>query len=205
MSLFSLIILSLALSIDCFTICMVFGMQRAAFRANLRAEEKDPMPPLWWSAVLPGLVFALFHILMILLGWLLGWSINGIVEKFDHWFAFALLCGIGFKTIIEAYNSKEKELQVHAMFHWKSLLLLGLAVSIDAFAVGVSLEMLNVGLVKLCASVALTVLVCSIAAVFAGFFLQKQLRKLSLKAVNLIGGLVLIGIGVRILIEHLQG
>lgn len=183
---------------------MVFGMQRAAFRANLRAEEKDPMPPLWWNAVLSGLVFALFHILMILLGWLLGWSIGGIVEKFDHWFAFALLCGIGLKTIIEAYNSKEKELQVHAMFHWKSLLLLGLAVSIDAFAIGVGLEMLNVGLGKLCTCVAITVFACSVAAMFAGFFLQRQLKKLAFKSINLIGGLVLIGIGVRILIEHLQ-
>ncbi len=179
-------------------------MQRSAFRASLRENEKDPMPSLWGSAVLSGLVFALYHILMLLLGWLLGWSINGIVEKFDHWFAFALLCGIGLKTIIEAYNSKEKELQVHAMFHWKSLLLLGLAVSIDAFAIGVSLEMLNVGLVKLCASVAITVFVCSVAAVFAGFFLQRQLKKLSFKTINLIGGLVLIGIGVRILVEHLQ-
>lgn len=183
---------------------MIFGMQRAAFRAGLRDNEKDPMPPLWRSAVLPGLVFALFHILMILLGWLLGWSISGIVERFDHWFAFALLCGIGFKTIIEAYNSKEKEMQVHAMFHWKSLLLLGLAVSIDAFAVGVSLKMLNVGLTRICASVAITVFVCSVAAVFAGFFLQKQLKRLAFKSINLIGGLVLIGIGVRILIEHLQ-
>lgn len=205
MSLFSLIVLSLALSVDCFTICMVFGMQRSSFRAGLRAGEVDPMPPLWRSALLSGLVFALFHIVMILLGWLLGWSVSGIVERFDHWFAFALLCGIGLKTIIEAYNGKEKELQVHAMFHWKSLLLLGLAVSVDAFAVGVSLKMLNVGPAKMCASVAAAVFACSVAGVFLGFFLHKRVKRLSLKTVNLIGGLALIGIGVRILIEHLQG
>lgn len=204
MGLFSLILLSLALSLDCFTVCIIFGMQRSAFRHSLRPGEKDPFPSLGWGAVQAGSVFAAFHILMIVLGWFLGWGMSAIVTRFDHWLAFGLLAGIGLKNIIEGFNSKETELKVHAMFHWKSLMLLALAVSIDAFAVGISLKMLQVSLEAVCLSVPLAVFVCSILGVFLGFFMHRQMKKISLRTINLIGGLVLIGIGVRILVEHLN-
>ena len=150
MSFFSLVLLALALSIDCFTVCLVFGMQRSAYRRALKPGEKDPFPSLGGTAAKAGLVFAVYHIIMIVLGWLLGWGVNAIVARYDHWFAFALLLGIGVKTIIDGFNARDAQLKVHSMFDWKSLLLMGLAVSIDAFAVGISLKMIEVSLLEIC-------------------------------------------------------
>lgn len=203
MSFFSLVLLALALSIDCFTVCLVFGMQRSAYRRALKPGEKDPFPSLGGTAAKAGLVFAIYHIIMIVLGWLLGWGVNAIVARYDHWFAFALLLGIGVKTIIDGFNARDAQLKVHSMFDWKSLLLMGLAVSIDAFAVGISLKMIEVSLLEICTVVPVVVFLASLFGVFLGFHTHKQMKRISLPAVNLIGGLVLIGIGVRILIEHL--
>lgn len=205
MSFFSLVLLALALSIDCFTVCLVFGMQRSAYRRALKPGEKDPFPSLGGTAAKAGLVFAVYHIIMIVLGWLLGWGVNAIVARYDHWFAFALLLGIGVKTIIDGFNARDAQLKVHSMFDWKSLLLMGLAVSIDAFAVGISLKMIEVSLLEICIVVPVVVFLASLFGVFLGFHTHKQMKRISLPAVNLIGGLVLIGIGVRILIEHLSG
>ena len=205
MSFFSLVLLALALSIDCSTVCLVFGMQRSAYRRALKPGEKDPFPSLGGTAAKAGLVFAVYHIIMIVLGWLLGWGVNAIVARYDHWFAFALLLGIGVKTIIDGFNARDAQLKVHSMFDWKSLLLMGLAVSIDAFAVGISLKMIEVSLLEICIVVPVVVFLASLFGVFLGFHTHKQMKRISLPAVNLIGGLVLIGIGVRILIEHLSG
>lgn len=203
MSLLSLILLSVALSLDCFTVCLIFGMQRSAWKRSLKEGEKDPFPPLLPNALLVGFVFALFHIIMIVAGWLLGWSMNAIVSRYDHWLAFGLLTGIGLKTFIDSFNSKDSSLKVHAMFQWRSLLLLALAVSIDAFAVGVSLKMLQVPLTTICISVSSTVFLLSTAGMCGGYFAHRQMQKVSFRTMNLIGGLVLIGIGVRILVSHL--
>lgn len=200
-----MVLLALALSIDCFTVCLVFGMQRSAYRRALKPGEKDPFPSLGGTAAKAGLVFAVYHIIMIVLGWLLGWGVNAIVARYDHWFAFALLLGIGVKTIIDGFNARDAQLKVHSMFDWKSLLLMGLAVSIDAFAVGISLKMIEVSLLEICIVVPVVVFLASLFGVFLGFHTHKQMKRISLPAVNLIGGLVLIGIGVRILIEHLSG
>ena len=133
---------------------------------------------------------------MIVLGWLLGWGVNAIVARYDHWFAFALLLGIGVKTIIDGFNARDAQLKVHSMFDWKSLLLMG---------VGISLKMIDVSLLEICTVVPVVVFLASLSGVFLGFHTHKQMKRISLPAVNLIGGLVLIGIGVRILIEHLSG
>lgn len=204
MSLFSLILLALALSIDCFTVCLIFGMQRSAYKRSLKKGAEDPFPSLSWGAIQSGLLFAAFHILMLVLGWLLGWGMQSIVDRFDHWVAFALLCGIGLKTIIDGFSQKDTQIKVHAMFHWKTLILLAFAVSIDAFAIGISLNMLRVSLAEACLSVPVAVFVISVLGVFLGYATHRQMGKISLSTVNLIGGLVLIGIGLRILFEHLS-
>ena len=191
-----MVLLALALSIDCFTVCLVFGMQRSAYRRALKPGEKDPFPSLGGTAAKAGLVFAVYHIIMIVLGWLLGWGVNAIVARYDHWFAFALLLGIGVKTIIDGFNARDAQLKVHSMFDWKSLLLMG---------VGISLKMIDVSLLEICTVVPVVVFLASLSGVFLGFHTHKQMKRISLPAVNLIGGLVLIGIGVRILIEHLNG
>ncbi|MCM1531150.1 MAG: manganese efflux pump MntP family protein [Bacteroides sp.] len=204
MGLFSLLLLAISLSVDCFIICLIFGMQRAAWKTSLKAGEKDPFPALSKTTLQAALVFALCHILMIVLGWLLGWGILPIVERYAYWVAFAILCAVGLKTIIDGFNKKENSLKAHAMFGGKSMLLLSVAVSVDAFAVGVSMKMVGMQLPLTCLSVGAIVFLLSCAGVLTGFFLHRQMQKVSTATLNLIGGLVLIGIGVRILVSNLN-
>lgn len=204
MGLFPLILLSVSLSLDCFTVCLIFGMQRSAWKTSLKEGEKDPFPSLGRGATQAAVVFAFFHILMIVIGWLIGWSMLPVVEQYDHWVAFALLTAIGLKTIIDGFSKKDNAIKVHAMFHAKSLLLSALAVSVDAFAVGVSFKMLAMPLTTVCLIVGVTVFLLSFAGVFAGYFLHKQVRKISMPTLNLVSGLVLIGIGIRILVTSLS-
>lgn len=204
MSLFSLLLLSVALSIDCFTVCLIFGMQRSALHNALKPGAQDPYPSLSRSAVQAGLMFAIAHIIMLVLGWFLGYSLHSIISRFDHWVAFALLSIIGLKTFIESFSTNhDNSTKVHAMFHWKTMLLLSLAVSIDAFAIGISLNMIQVSLTQACIWVPIAVFIISIIGVMAGYYAHRKMQKISLRTINMIGGLVLIGIGVRILVEHL--
>lgn len=205
MSLISLLLLSLALSIDCFTVCLIFGMQRSAFRHSLKPGAEDPFPSLTKGALQAGLMFAFFHALMLILGWYLGYGLHAIISRFDHWVAFALLSIIGLKSFIESFSQKDdSNMKVHAMFHWKTMILLSLAVSIDAFAVGISLNMIQATLLQACTWVPATVFLISILGIVIGYYAQKKMQKLSLRSISMIGGLVLIGIGVRILVEHLS-
>lgn len=203
MSLFALILLSISLSVDCFAICLVFGIQRYSWKKSLKDGQQDPFPSVGRICLQTALIFALFHILMIVAGWFLGRLVLPIISFYDHWVAFALLTAIGLKTIIDGFSKKDNELKVHSLFHIGSLLLSALAVSIDAFAVGISFKMLELPLTTVCLCVGITVFLLSCTGILTGYFLHKQMQKISISTFNLIGGLVLIGIGIRILVAHL--
>ena len=190
MTFIELLLIAIALSMDAFAVSICYGIKNSRF--NLR------------HTLIVALFFGFFQFLMPLIGWGLSSAAHKYIEAYDHWVAFALLLGIGVKTIIDGFNSRDTQLKVHAMFDWKSLLLMGLAVSIDAFAVGISLKMVQVALWEVCLTVPVVVFLVSVLGVFLGFHSHKLVQKLSLPVINLIGGLVLIGIGLRILIEHLS-
>lgn len=201
MNFFEIILLCAALSVDCFTICLIYGAQRAAFRQQLRAGETDPFRPLWRDILRIGLVFIAYHLLMLTLGYTLGYGIMRYIDVFDHWIAFGLLAAIGLKMIWEAFGEKDRRTEIHALYAWPSLLLLGLATSIDAFAVGISLSLsrTSLALTCLCIPFVLTVFI------LLGILLGLKVKRISIRAVNIIGGLVLLGIGLRILLEHEYG
>jgi putative Mn2+ efflux pump MntP len=143
--------------------------------------------------------FGLFQFLMPILGWVAGLTVQGLIQAYDHWVAFALLAGIGGKMVYESFRQEKVEGRKPDITRGASLVLLSLATSIDALAVGLSLSLLRVRILYPSAVIGV---VCFALTAF-GFTFGSRLGKLLGKRVELLGGLVLVGIGVKILVEHL--
>ena len=191
MSPFSILLIGLAMSTDAFAAAIGKGaaMRRPRFPDALRA----------------GLIFGAIEALMPLLGWLLGRAAARYVEAFDHWIAFALLGALGVHMIVAGLRpDAEEDTQEpgdnrHNRF-W-TLAATGLATSIDAAAIGVSLAFLDVHI----GVVALVIGLCTLVMVTAGIMLGRVLGTLAGKRAEIIGGVILVIIGATILYEHLHG
>jgi len=145
------------------------------------------------------MTFGFFQSGMTLLGYFAGNSFKSLIESFDHWVAFALLLIIGGKMVYEALFEKEEESAETGILSTKTLLILGLATSIDALAVGISFSVLEVALLF---PVLLIGIVCAFFS-FSGVFIGKWAGHYLGKQAEVVGGLILIGIGIKILFEHL--
>lgn len=146
--------------------------------------------------------FAFFQGGLTFAGWLLGSTVSQYVEKFDHWVAFALLAYIGGKMIVESLSGKEDSKKVDLLDTW-SLIVASVATSIDAFAVGISFAMTGgFDLLKITWSVLVIALVTALAA-SVGLRGGEKLGSVLGNKCDFIGGLVLVAIGVKILLEHL--
>ena len=152
-------------------------------------------------AFLLALAFGLFQGLMPLLGWWVGTHFEALITSVDHWIAFFLLGFIGLNMIRE---SKEAGAECEACvdsISGKEVLLLAIATSIDALAVGISFAFLQVSILPAVCLIAATTFVISFAAVFLGNRIGGKLGKYA----EIAGGVILILIGLKILIEHLFG
>jgi manganese efflux pump family protein len=149
------------------------------------------------TALLLAASFGLFQAGMAAAGWALGQSAKGFVEQWDHWIAFGLLSVIGGKMLIEAFRrgpaSDASELNV------RTILLLSIATSIDALAAGVTLPLLSVSPIVALVWIGLASLVLSLLGALVG----ARLGARGGRGLEVIGGLTLIAIGVKMLIEHL--
>ena len=141
------------------------------------------------------LVMGIFQGGMTWLGWALGIHFSSYITDFDHWIAFILLTYLGGKMIYESFKAEEKSL---ISFSNKMLLTLGVATSIDALAVGVSMAFLKLNIWFPASIIAFTTFFLSFTGVLCGFRFG-QIKGLK---VELLGGLILISIGIKILIEH---
>jgi putative Mn2+ efflux pump MntP len=145
------------------------------------------------------LFMGIFQGIMPLIGWLAGVTFQKYISEYDHWIAFGLLCVIGGKMLYEGIFAKDDT--SNSLDPTKAITLLGLAIatSIDALAVGVSFAMLRI-------EVAFPVVIIGITTFLLSFvgatFSSKFGHKINLK-MEIIGGIILIGIGVKILIDHL--
>lgn len=149
-------------------------------------------------AVKQGLYFGGFQFLMPVIGWVLGCSVKSYIEAVDHWIAFGLLAVIGFNMIREAMGDDDEEEEATVLSP-KVLVLQAIATSIDALAVGISFAVLSVNILQ--AAVIIGVVAFCFGVV--GGVLGKKIGGLLQNKAELAGGVVLILIGVKILIEHL--
>lgn len=144
------------------------------------------------------LFMGFFQGFMPLIGWLLGTSFAKQISSIDHWIAFVLLSFIGSKMVLEGFKSKENEKCIDFSNN-KTLLILALATSIDALAVGVSFAMLNI---KIYFPIAIIGVFTFIISFLGTIFGHKLGHKVNLR-IEIIGGLILIGVGAKILLEHI--
>jgi putative Mn2+ efflux pump MntP len=178
--------LALALAMDAFAVALGTG----AVLSSLTGRHLFRL----------GFHFGLFQALMPVIGWLAGLTIIQWVEAWDHWIAFSLLAIIGGRMIYEAFSDEEKA-NDRDPTKGLSLVLLSIATSIDALAVGFSLSVIGV-------SIWMPALVIGLVAgvlTIVGMLLGGRIGDRWGTRVEIFGGLVLIAIGIKILIEHLSG
>lgn len=180
-----LLLIALSLAMDAFAVSVSTGIAVPGFGPRQAARI--------------GLWCGMFQFFMPLIGWFLGSSVKTYIEAVDHWIAFALLGLIGGNMIREALSSDKEE--AVADLSVKRLFLLALATSIDALAVGVTLAFQPVNILF---SAAVIGVVAFVMAMLGGL-LGRRLGDLFQKRATLLGGVVLIGVGLKILVEHLSG
>lgn len=158
------------------------------------------------TALVFATAFGLAQAIMPLLGWLLGSTFAEAIAPFDHWISFGLLTLVGGKMLWEALTPGPPEDAEHPehvhdteAFSAREVALLTVATSIDALAVGVSFAFLDVNVWVAVTTIGLVTFALSFVAVFVGYRLGTRFRR----PAEILGGVVLIGIGVQILIEHL--
>lgn len=146
--------------------------------------------------------FGGFQALMPLIGWVVGSRVGPLVEAWDHWIAFVLLSAIGGKMLWEARSAKDPEASDADRsdpFGLKVMLVLAVATSIDALAVGITLPMLDAPLLLSVATIGVTTALLSALGLLVG----RRFGALLGRRLDIAGGLVLIGLGTKILLEHL--
>jgi len=144
-------------------------------------------------------MFGFFQAFMPLIGWLIGINLLYLISGLDHWFAFAILTFIGLKMIYHSMREDSKE-KGSDHFKFNVLLILAIATSIDAFAVGLSLSFLKISIILPILIIGVITFIFSFISVLIGYKLGHFLER----KVELVGGLILIGIGIKILLEHLS-
>lgn len=184
MEILTVILLAIGLSFDSFAVSVCSGLNLPHIR--------------FFQAVKIAIFLAFFQAFMPLLGWLVGNSMKSLIEPFDHWIAFGLLSLIGGKMIVESFISSEVR-EIKNPLHIKVILMLSLATSIDALAVGFSFSTF---LDKILLAIFIIGLVTFIASML-GILLGKRTGPKINRYAEILGGLILIIIGVKIMIEHM--
>lgn len=187
MSFFEIFMIGVGLSMDAFAVAICKGL-------NMRKLDKA-------QTLVIALFFGGFQALMPFIGWLLGKQFESYITSFDHWIAFILLAFIGGKMIWDVLKGGEEATETagDSSLDIKELFVLAIATSIDALAVGISFAFLQVNITSAITLIGCTTFVISAAGVFIG---HKFGNKYEDKA-SLAGGIILILIGLKILLEHL--
>ena len=184
MGLFTIIVIAIGLAMDAFAVSIVSG---SAYK-QLKIKHAFRM----------ALFFGAFQALMPLIGSLAGMSVREYIAGYDHWIAFGLLSAVGAKMIYESFKITPAKENFNPSNIW-GLLVLSVATSIDAFAIGITISLLPV-------SIAMAVVIIGLvtfAISYLGAFLGKKFGHFFENKIEAVGGLILIGLGVKIVFEHL--
>jgi len=185
MSLIELLLIAVGLSMDAFSVSICKGLTTKKFS--------------WRMALICGLWFGGFQVLMPIIGYFLGAQFQEMIEAYDHWIAFGLLFLIGANMIREAVWGKKEESESSGTLNFKTMFLLAIATSIDALAVGVTFACIQVRLWSSVIIIGITTFLFSILGVKIGHLFGSKYEK----SAGIVGGIILIFIGLKILLEHL--
>jgi len=185
MPILAILLIALGLAMDAFAVSITSGITIK----NLKARH----------ALGVGAAFGIFQAVMPGLGWWLGQWAHQWISVVDYWIAFGLLLFVGGHMIIQAMQPNDEETGQKNPLHLPTLLMLALATSIDAFAIGISLSMLRVSIVQPVIIIGLVTFALS----FAGVYFGRLFGHLNEKKMEVAGGLVLIGLGTKMLLDHL--
>ncbi len=185
MGLITVFLIAAGLAMDAFSVCISAGICIPKINAGhyLRLS----------------LAFGFFQFLMPLIGYAAGITVEPVIKNYDHWIAFVLLGGIGAKMIWEAMSAGDESDTASDPFALRPMLLLAVATSIDALVVGVTLPMLGAPLLLSIGTIGVATALLSALGLYAGRIFGKLLGK----RLDFLGGLVLVGLGTKILLEHL--
>ncbi|NLL06297.1 MAG: manganese efflux pump [Clostridiaceae bacterium] len=178
-----IVLTALGLAMDAFAVSISCGLSDAKNTSR--------------NALNAGIAFGLFQGGMTALGWFAGLSFRNWIENIDHWVAFGLLGIIGAKMIWEAFDGEKECI---ALTSFKVLITLAIATSIDALAVGISFSALKVDILFPAIVIGLITFVLSYIGVFLGKMIGCNTK--FKKYIDIFGGVILIGIGLKIMLEH---
>jgi putative Mn2+ efflux pump MntP len=184
MGFFSILLVALGLSADCFAVALggSIAMKNHSRLQVLRAA----------------IAFGLFQALMPVLGWLIGQTVVDLIADYDHWVAFGLLAIVGGHMLWESFCHRQDRKATDITRGWP-LLVLSFATSIDALAVGLTFPFIEVNVAVASPTIGLV----AFAATVVGFLLGRKVGRLVGRWAAAVGGLLLIAIGLRILLTHL--
>lgn len=184
-SLLEILLVAVALAMDAFAVSLAAGA--TAFARTARARFRLSFH------------FGLFQCLMPIAGWLLGISVERYIASVDHWIAFGLLAFVGSRMLIAAVRPDEAQSLQRDPSRGATLVMLSVATSIDALAVGLTLAMLEVGIWYASATIGIVTGLLSLAAIRLGNRLGARFGR----RMEAAGGTILLAIGARILLQHL--
>ena len=184
MEIWEILLIALGLAMDCFAVSLGIGTSSAkkTLRMVLRLSFH----------------FGLFQGLMAVIGWFAGTRIVNLISNFDHWVAFALLLWVGGRMVKESF-SKGDEPRQDDPTKGSSLVVLSIATSIDALAVGLSFALVDGSIL----SASLIIGIVSFGLSIVGYLLGNRVGIQFGRRMELVGGLILIGIGIRVVVSHL--
>jgi putative Mn2+ efflux pump MntP len=181
------------------TILLAFGMSMDAFAASI-GKGATLHKPKFSEALRTGLIFGTIETLTPLIGWGLGMLASQFVLEWNHWIAFVLLVFLGGRMIIEGFRGADEEETLHRHGFWL-LVTTAIATSLDAMAVGVGLAFLQANILLTALAIGGATFVMSTLGIMVGRYIGPLLGKRA----EILGGIVLIGIGSQILWSHFAG
>ena len=187
MSFIELFLIAVSLAMDAFAVSVSNGL----ILPNVKKR----------NAVTFGLYFGLFQFFMPIIGYFLGNKLTKYVQQFDYWIAFILLGIIGFNMIKESFSEDEEDVpKEKEILKVKNMTMLAIATSIDALAVGVTFAFIgNMNIVFACSVIGIVAFILS----YAGLMIGKKIGPFFKTYAERIGGLVLVGMGIKILVQHI--
>ncbi|MDR0526640.1 MAG: manganese efflux pump MntP family protein [Spirochaetaceae bacterium] len=184
MSVLEIVLIAVGLSMDAFAVSITLGLSVTKPKAK--------------EILLPGIYFGFFQALMPTIGFFAGTYFADKIQSFDHWLAFALLAVIGGKMIKDSLSKKEEERINKNVFQFVKMLVLAVATSIDALAIGITFAIFNVNILRAALITGLITFFVSMAGVKTGNIFGTKFKSKAECA----GGSVLVLLGIKIIIEH---